>query len=182
MKNLKELFVEELADAYSAEQQLIKALPKTAEAAESEELKEAFESHLQETEEHARRLEQVFELFGEKAKAKKCKAMAGLIAEVEDLISEDVEGAVKDAGIIAQAQKIEHYEISLYGTLRTWAELLGNQEAASLLEETENEEKEADEKLNGIAESLNIEAIEEEGEEEEEESANPRIGRSKNAK
>ena len=179
MKNLKELFLDELADAYSAEQQLIKALPATADAAHAEDLKEAFESHLQETEEHARRLEEVFELFGEKAKAKKCKAMAGLIAEVEDTIDEDLEDAVKDAGIIAGAQKIEHYEISLYGTLRTWAELLGNQEAAALLEETENEEKEADEKLNGIAESINIEANE--GEEEEETAEAP-AGRGKNSK
>lgn len=157
MKNLTELFLAELADAYSAEQQLVKALPKVAEAATSAELKEAVEHHLEQTEEHVRRLEQVFELFDVKPKAKKCEAMAGLIEESEDFIGEDFDANLKDAGIIANAQKVEHYEISLYGTLKTWAGLLDKQEAVDLLEETENEEKETDENLTSIAESLDIE-------------------------
>jgi ferritin-like metal-binding protein YciE len=171
MKNLNELFLEELADLYSAEQQLVKALPKMAKAASSEELKEGFEMHLEQTEEHVRRLEQVFEIFGEKAKAKKCEAMAGLIEEGKNMIEEDAEPAVKDAGLIAAAQKVEHYEIASYGTLRTWAELLEQDEAASLLEETESEEKDTDEKLNELAESINVEANQGEEEEEEETSS-----------
>jgi ferritin-like metal-binding protein YciE len=170
MKNLNELFLEELADLYSAEQQLVKALPKMAKAASSEELREGFEMHLEQTEEHVRRLEQVFEIFGEKAKAKKCEAMAGLIEEGKNMIEEDAEPAVKDAGLIAAAQKVEHYEIASYGTLRTWAELLEKDEAVSLLEETESEEKETDEKLTELSESINIEANQS-GEEEEEASS-----------
>lgn len=170
MKNLTELFLEELADVYSAEQQLTKALPKLAEAANSPELKEAIESHLEETEEHARRVEQVFESFDEKPYAKKCKAMAGIIAEGEEVIDEEAEPNLKDAAIIAAAQKAEHYEIAMYGTLRTWASLLEKDEAESLLEETLEEERSADEKLTGIAESINAEAESgaDEGEEEEE--------------
>lgn len=167
MKNLQELFLTELMDAYSAEQQLVKALPKVAEAVDSNELKEAVEHHLEQTQEHVRRLEQVFELFDTKPKAKKCEAMAGLIEETDDFIGEGFEGAVLDAGVIANAQKVEHYEISLYGTLRTWAGLLDKQEAVDLLEETLNEERETDENLTSIAESLNIAANEGEGEESE---------------
>jgi ferritin-like metal-binding protein YciE len=157
MKNLTELFLAELADVYSAEQQLVKALPKVAEAATSTELKEAVEHHLEQTQEHVSRLEQVFELFDTKPKAKKCEAMAGLIEETSDFIDEDFEADLKDAGIIANAQKVEHYEISAYGTLKTWAGLLNKQEAVDLLEETQNEERETDENLTSIAESLNIE-------------------------
>jgi ferritin-like metal-binding protein YciE len=157
MKNLTELFLAELADVYSAEQQLVKALPKVAAAASSNELKEAVEHHLEQTQEHVRRLEQVFELFDVKPKAKKCEAMAGLIEETSDFMDEDFEADLKDAGIIANAQKVEHYEISAYGTLKTWASLLNHQEAVQLLEETQNEEVETDENLTSIAESLNIE-------------------------
>ncbi|HWD17745.1 MAG TPA: ferritin-like domain-containing protein [Verrucomicrobiae bacterium] len=157
MKNLTELFLAELADVYSAEQQLVKALPKVAENASSSELKEAIENHLEQTKEHVSRLEEVFELFGAKPKAKKCEAMAGLIEETSEFMNEDFEANLKDAGIIANAQKVEHYEISAYGTLKTWASLLNKQEAVDLLEETENEESEADETLTSIAESLNIE-------------------------
>ena len=167
MKTLRELFLTELMDAYSAEQQLVKALPKVAEAADSSELKEAVEHHLEQTQEHVRRLEQVFELFDTKPKAKKCEAMAGLIEETEDFLDEGFEGAALDAGIIACAQKVEHYEISLYGTMRTWAGMLDKQEAVDLLEETLNEERETDENLTSIAESLNIEANEGESEGEE---------------
>jgi ferritin-like metal-binding protein YciE len=181
MKNLTELFLEELADVYSAEQQLIKALPKMAEAANSPELKEAIESHLEETEEHARRIEQVFEVFEEKPYAKKCKAMAGLVAEGEDIIGEDGDPNLKDAGIIAAAQKVEHYEIAAYGTLRTWAALLEKDEAENLLEETLEEERSADEKLTGIAEAINLEAESEgeEGEGEEEEESTSSRGKAK---
>jgi len=177
MKTLTELFLEELSDAYSAEQQLVKALPKVAENVSSSELREAIEHHHEQTQEHVHRLEQVFELFDVKPKAKKCEAMAGLIEETDDFMGEDYEGPVKDAGIIANAQKVEHYEIALYGTLRTWAGLLDKQEAVDLLEETENEEKEADEALLGIAESINVEANEGEGADEEAETRPSKAGR-----
>jgi ferritin-like metal-binding protein YciE len=157
MKNLTELFLEELSDVYSAEQQLVKALPKVAKNVTSPELREAVEHHLEQTEEHVRRLEQVFALFDVKPKAKKCEAMAGLIEETADFMEEDFDGDLKDAGIIANAQKVEHYEISAYGTLKTWAGLLNNQEAVDLLEETQNEERDTDENLTSIAESLHIE-------------------------
>jgi ferritin-like metal-binding protein YciE len=170
MKDLRELFIEELADIYSAEQQLVKALPKMAKAASSEELREGIERHLEQTEEHVSRIEQVFEIFGEKAKAKKCEAMAGLIREAQEALEEDAEGAVKDALLIACAQKVEHYEIASYGTLRTWAEVLEEEDAVALLEDTENEEKETDDTLTDLAETINSEANmgEEEMEEEEE--------------
>ena len=118
MKNLNELFLEQLADVYSAEQQLVKALPKMAAGASSDELRDGIETHLEETEEHVSRIEQVFELLGKPAKAKKCKAMEGLIAEGAEILEEDAEDAVKDAAIIAAAQKVEHYEIASYGALR----------------------------------------------------------------
>jgi ferritin-like metal-binding protein YciE len=173
MKDLRELFIEELADIYSAEQQLVKALPKMAKAASSEELREGIEHHLEQTEEHVSRLEQVFEIFGEKARAKKCEAMAGLIREAQEDMEQDAEGAVKDALIIACAQKIEHYEIAAYGTLRAWAEILEEEDAIALLEDTENEEKETDDTLTDLAETINSEANmgEEEMEEEEESSS-----------
>ncbi|EEF59343.1 ferritin-like domain-containing protein [Pedosphaera parvula] len=173
MKDLRELFIEELADIYSAEQQLVKALPKMAKAASSDQLREGIEQHLEQTEEHVHRLEQVFEIFGEKAKAKKCEAMAGLIRETQEALEEDAEGAVKDALLIACAQKVEHYEIASYGTLRTWAEVLEESDAVSLLEDTENEEKETDDALTDLAETINAEANQgaEKGEEEEEETS-----------
>jgi ferritin-like metal-binding protein YciE len=167
MKDLRELFIDELADIYSAEQQLVKALPKMAKAASSEELREGFEQHLEQTQEHVNRVEQVFEVFGEKAKAKKCEAMAGLIKEAQQALEEDAEGAVKDALLIACAQKVEHYEIASYGTLRAWAEVLEENEAVSLLEETESEEKETDDKLTTLAETINAQANEGAGAEEE---------------
>jgi ferritin-like metal-binding protein YciE len=166
MSGLRETFIEELKDLYDAEKQLIKALPKMAKAAEHEELKAAFEDHLQETETHVERLEQVFSIFGETAKGKKCKAMQGLVEEGQDLIDEE-EG---DAALICAAQKVEHYEIASYGSLRTWAELLDENEAVDLLQETLDEEKATDEKLTEIAESAaNPEEAEGEGEEAEEE-------------
>jgi len=164
MNELRETFVEELKDIYDAEKQLLKALPKMAKAAEHEELKDAFESHLHETEEHVRRLEQVFRLMDQPVKGKKCKAMQGLVEEGEELISEE-EG---DAALICAAQKVEHYEIAAYGSLESWAKLMGEQEAADLLGETLGEEKSADEKLTGLAEeTINVEENEQEDEEEE---------------
>lgn len=166
MSALRDTFVEELKDLYDAEKQILKALPKMVKAAENEELKAAFESHLEETENQIKRLEQVFEIFGETAKGKKCKGMQGLIEEAQDLIKED-EG---DAALICAAQKVEHYEIASYGSLHAWAELLDESEASDLLQETLDEEKAADEKLTEIAETAaNPEEEAEEGEAEQEE-------------
>lgn len=163
MSDLRETFIEELKDLYDAEKQISKALPKMAKAAEHEELKEAFETHLEETQGQIERLEKVFQLFDETPKGKKCKAMEGLVEEGKDLIDEE-EG---DAALICAAQKIEHYEIASYGSLISWARLLGEDEAADLLEETLGEEEQTDEKLTDVAEStINVE--ESEGAEEEE--------------
>ncbi|HYG21601.1 MAG TPA: ferritin-like domain-containing protein [Verrucomicrobiae bacterium] len=166
MSDLRETFIEELKDLYDAEKQITKALPKMAKAAEHEELKEAFETHLEETEAQIERLERVFELFDETPKGKKCKAMEGLIAEGKELIEEES----GDAALICAAQKIEHYEIASYGSLVSWARLLGEDEAADVLEETLSEEEQTDEKLTDVAESaINVEEAEgDEGEEEEE--------------
>jgi len=164
LNSLEELFVEQMKDMYNAENQLIKALPKMAKAASSQELRSAFESHLEETRRHAERLEQVFEMFGQKVKGKTCDAMKGLVQEGSEMISEDGDPSVKDAGLIAAAQRVEHYEMAGYGCLRTWAQQLGKFEAARLLEETLNEEKHADEKLNSIAEGMvNMQAAHAEG-------------------
>lgn len=158
VESLNELLVEQLRDLYDAENQLIKALPKMAEGANSEELREAIEEHLEQTKGHARRIETVFENLGERAKAKKCKGMEGLIKEGSETLEEDMDPDVKDAAIIAAAQRVEHYEIAGYGTARTMANLLGEREAASLLEETLNEEKQADSKLTELAEDINVAA------------------------
>ena len=159
--SLRELFVEELRDLYDAENQLIKALPKMAEASSSPELREAFEDHLEQTQNHATRLEKIFAGLGEKAKAEKCKGMEGLVKEGSDLLKEnDFDPEVKDAAIIGAAQRVEHYEIAGYGTVRTFAELLGEDEALSLLEQTLTEEKEADQKLTELAEQINVSANE----------------------
>ena len=164
-KSMKDLFYEELEDLYDAEKQIVKALPKVAEAVASEELRNALEEHLEQTKQHVTRLEQVFRAIGREAKAKKCEGMKGLLEEGENVISELDESPVRDAALIAAAQKVEHYEISGYGTTRTFAQLLGHDEAVELLEETLEEEKEADEKLTDIAESeINIEAAEGGGE------------------
>ena len=171
LDTLKKLYVEELRDVYNAEQQLVKALPKMAKAASSDELREALEMHLDETKGHVERLDQIFESLDESAKGKTCKAMKGLIEEGSEILEEKGEDSVLDAGIIAAAQKVEHYEIATYGTLRTWADLLNQDEAAGLLQETLDEEGEADKKLNELAEEIvNPEALLE-GEEEQEEAA-----------
>jgi ferritin-like metal-binding protein YciE len=150
---LHELFLDELADVLHAERQLTKALPKLAKAAISEDLREAFESHLEETETHITRLEQVFESLGETVKAKKCPAMEGIIKEGKETVDEHKDSAALDAAIIAAAQKAEHYEIAAYGCLCTWAESMGHDEALDLLKMTLEEEKAADEKLTTIATS-----------------------------
>lgn len=158
LTNLTELLVNELKDLYSAETQLIKALPKMAQAATDEDLKSGFESHLKETEEHVQRLEQILELLGETPRGKTCKAMKGLIEEGEETIEEEAEPAVKDAALIVAAQKVEHYEIAGYGSVRTFAQLLGKDVIVGLLDETLDEEKAADEKLTACAEAINVEA------------------------
>jgi len=158
--SLKDLYLKELRDLYDAEQQLIKALPKMAEAATSEQLREGFEEHLEQTRGHGTRLERIFEQLQEKPKGEKCKAMEGLVEEGSETIKSDMEGALKDAALIAAAQRVEHYEIAGYGTVRTFATLLGEEEAASLLEETLNEEKATNEKLTDLSETINVEAEE----------------------
>ena len=174
MSQLRETFIEELKDLYDAEKQLTKALPKMAKAAESQELRDGFETHLEETQQHIERLEQVFEQFDETPKGKRCKGMAGLIEEGEELIKEE-EG---DAGLISAAQKAEHYEIAAYGSLVSWAKLLGENEAAELLGQTLDEEKQTDEKLTEIAESsINVEESQGESDQEEQTSTRGRLGR-----
>ena len=162
-QDLRELFEDMLKDILWAEKALTKALPKMAKKATSEELTSGLTEHLEETREQIVRLEKVFELLGKKAQTKKCDAMEGLIKEGEGVMEETVEGPVRDAGIIAAAQKVEHYEIASYGTLAAFAKLLGEDEVAGLLQETLEEEKAADSKLTQVAESaINLEAAEEE--------------------
>jgi ferritin-like metal-binding protein YciE len=179
MDSLEELMQDELKDIYDAEKQLTKALPKLAKKATAPELKDAFEEHLEQTRQHIARLEDVFEQLGMPARGKKCEGMQHLIAEGEEMIGEAEDEATRDAIMIASAQKVEHYEIASYGTLRTWANLLGKSDVASLLEETLEEEKETDQNLTSIAESfVNQQAAE--GDESEEEEA-PRPSRSRGA-
>lgn len=173
---LRELFEDQLKDIYWAEKALTKALPKMAKKATSEELIAAITEHISVTEEQVTRLEEVFDLLGKKAQAKKCEAMDGLITEATEIMENTESGVVRDAGIIAASQKVEHYEIASYGTLCAFAKVLGEDDVAALLEETLNEEKEADMKLTEVAESsINVEAanadddIEEDEEEDSEE-------------
>lgn len=167
LDTLKKLYIEELRDVYSAEQQLVKALPKMAKAASSDDLRDAIENHLDQTKGQIERLEQIFEGLDESPKGKTCQAMKGLIEEGSEILDEKGEDSVIDAGIIAAAQKVEHYEIATYGTLRTWADLLNQDEAAGLLQETLDEEGDADKTLNELAEDIvNPEALLESEEEE----------------
>jgi ferritin-like metal-binding protein YciE len=152
-------YVEELKDLYSAETQLLKALPKMAKAASSPELRTAFEDHLDETRDQVERLETIFKKLGISPKGKKCKAMEGLIEEGSELMAEQAAPAVMDAALIAAAQRVEHYEMAGYGCVRTWCLVLGHSDAAKLLQETLAEERDADKKLTEIAESLNLEAV-----------------------
>ena len=160
LNTLQDLYIDELRDLYNAEHQLLKALPKMAKGASSSELKQAFEQHLEETKGHVERLEQIFEGLDENPKGKTCYAMKGLVEEGSEVLDQDGEESVLDAGIIAAAQKVEHYEIAGYGTVRTFAELLNQTEASKLLQATLDEEGEANEKLNDLAEGIvNSEAL-----------------------
>jgi ferritin-like metal-binding protein YciE len=156
---LHDAFVDELRDAYDAEKQLLKALPKMAKAASSPELRSAFESHLEETRGQVKRLEQVFQTIDEPAKGKHCDGIAGIIEEGKSVMEEDFDDATMDACLIAGGQRAEHYEMAAYGTLVAWAQAMGHNEAAMLLQETLDEEKAADEKLSDLAEAgINQEA------------------------
>jgi ferritin-like metal-binding protein YciE len=159
---LEDFYVEELKDLYSAEKQILKALPEMAKAASSEELRLGFEQHERETRGQKERLEQLFGKLGEPAKPKKCKAMAGLIAEAKEFLAEDAEPEVRDVGLITCAQKIEHYEIAGYGSAREHANVLGFEDQAALLQQTLNEEENTDEKLTLLARSINVDAAEDE--------------------
>jgi len=158
MNSLEDLFVTELKDLYSAEKQLLKALPKMAKAANSKSLQNGFNKHLRQTEGHVSRLEKVFDELGASPRGKKCQAMEGLIEEGQEIIDEDADPNVKDAGLIAAAQKVEHYEIAGYGTVRTYANLLNHKRAASLLQQTLDEEGETDKTLSQLAEHINVSA------------------------
>jgi len=182
MDSLEDLLQDEIKDIYDAEKQLIKALPKLIKKATNEELKEALAAHLQETEQHAERLEQVFEQFGMPIRGKRCEGMQHLIAEGSDMIAECDDDDTRDAVIIAAAQKCEHYEIASYGTIRVWANLLGKNDAGAIFEETLNEEKEADQKLTGIAEGFVNQAAADAEDDEEEESPKSTGSRGASAK
>lgn len=160
--NLKKLYVSELKDLYSAENQLVKALPKMAEAATSGDLRAGFEAHLKQTHEHVSRLEKICNEMGENPKGKKCKGMEGLIEEGKEMIEEGLEPEELDAGLISAAQRVEHYEIAGYGCVRTYATLLRASGAVALLDKTLAEEKETDSKLTQLAEHINVEALESE--------------------
>jgi len=154
IENMEDLFLQQIEDLYDAERRLVKALPKMAEASTSLSLRKAFESHLIETEGHVRRLEDVFRMVGQDPKGQTCDAMKGLVSEGEDTISDIDQSPLRDAGLIAAANRVEHYEIAAYGSARTFAEILGLSEAASLLEQTLQEEKRADQKLTHLAEGM----------------------------
>jgi ferritin-like metal-binding protein YciE len=158
-QGLKELYIDELKDLYSAENQLVKALPRLAKGSASQELRAGFEEHLEQTKGHVERLEQIFEMLGESPKGKKCAGMEGLVEEGSEVMKEDLEGAVLDAALIGAAQRVEHYEIAAYGTARALAETLGESEHVSLLEATLAEEKETDEKLTDLAKQINQQAV-----------------------
>jgi ferritin-like metal-binding protein YciE len=158
LETMKELLLDELQDLYSAETQITKALPKMAKASSASDLKQAFESHLQETEGHVQRLETIFKHLKESPKGKTCEGMKGLLKEGDERVKEGGEPEVLDAGLISAAQRVEHYEIAAYGSARTYAELLGESEIVRLLEQTLEEEKAADQKLTKVAKKVNVKA------------------------
>ena len=168
--SLRALYVNELKDLYNAETQLVKALPKMAKGSSNAELRQGFEEHLRQTSEHVSRLERIFEMLGEKPAGKKCVGMEGIVKEGAETLSEDYEGALMDAAIIGAAQRVEHYEIAGYGTVKAFAELLGENEHVSLLEQTLEEEKQTDERLTQLAEQMNSQA----GQREQEETQSPK--------
>ena len=158
MESLREFWFDELKDLYSAENQILKALPKMIKKASSDKLKKGFETHLQQTRGHVERLEKIFQKLGKSPKGKRCKGMEGVIADGKELMEEDAEPEVMDAGLIGAAQHVEHYEIAGYGCVRTYAELLGQDDFAKLLQKTLDEEKDTDEKLTELAQKINVEA------------------------
>jgi ferritin-like metal-binding protein YciE len=159
VNTIDELLLDELKDLYSAEKQITKALPKLARAAVSQDLRSAFEGHLEETEGQIERLDRIFEILGKSPRGKKCHGMEGVLEEGSEVLEELDKSAVRDAALISAAQRVEHYEIAGYGSVREYATLLGQGEIASLLDETLKEEEAADKKLNGIAKKLNPEAL-----------------------
>ncbi len=159
LKSLHDLFVEELQDMYSAENMILKAIPKMAGEATSTELRDGFEQHLEQTRGHVQRLDKIFDqLSGVDRQGKKCKGMEGILKDNKELLEADAEPEVLDAGMIAGAQRVEHYEIAGYGTVRTYARILGRDDWAQILEQTLDEEKETDAKLNQLAENINVDA------------------------
>jgi len=159
--SLRKLYVEELKDLYSAEKQILQALPRMAKKAKNPQLKAGFEEHVRVTEEQVKRLDQIFEGLGKSPRGKKCKGMEGLLEEGKEVMQEDMDDETRDAALIAAAQRVEHYEMAGYGTVRTYANLLGEKEAARLLQQTLDEEGLTDKKLTQLAESINVEAMEE---------------------
>ena len=158
--SLRKLYVEDLKDIYSAEKQILQALPRMAKKTKNQELRRAFELHLEQTRIQVERLDRIFEMLGKSSRGKKCKGMEGLIEEGKEMMQEDMEPDVMDAALIASAQKVEHYEIAAYGTVRTYANLLGEKDHVRLLQETLNEEGETDKLLTRLAESqINVEAM-----------------------
>jgi ferritin-like metal-binding protein YciE len=172
--SLKELYVDELRDMYDAENQLIKALPKMAKAAESDQLRSGIEEHLEQTKEQAKRLEQILDALGESGKGKKCKGMQGIVGEGSAKLREDWVGPVADCAIISAARRVEHYEMARYTVLHDFAQILGENEAASLISQTLDEEKETDRKLAHLAQGINRQAAETFEEEEQEGEATPK--------
>ncbi|HZP07484.1 MAG TPA: ferritin-like domain-containing protein [Terracidiphilus sp.] len=158
LDSVEKLFIDELKDLYSAENQITKTLPKLAKSSSSPDLRKAFEHHLKETEGHVQRLDQVFEILGTSGKGKTCEGMKGVLSEGAEMMKEAPEGALRDLAMISAAQRVEHYEMAAYGTVRSYAERLGQTRIAKLLEETLEEEKAADKKLTEVSEKFNIQA------------------------
>jgi len=180
-ESLRQLYIDELRDLYNAETQMVKALPKMAKASSNDELRQAFEEHLRQTSEQVSRLEQIFEMLDEKPTGKKCLGMEGLVKEAAETMREDYEDPVMDAGIIGAAQRVEHYEIAGYGTVRTLAELLGEDQHVTLLEQTLEEEKQTDQKLTDLAKEINPKGMEVGRQEEETEEGQSRSKTSKSS-
>jgi ferritin-like metal-binding protein YciE len=157
--SLRKLYVEDLKDIYSAEKQILQALPRMAKKTKNPELRKGFEMHVEQTRIQIERLDRIFEMLGKSSRGKKCKGMEGLIEEGKEMMQEDMEPEVLDAALIAAAQKVEHYEIAAYGTVRTYANLLGEKEHVRILQETLNEEGEMDKQLTRVAEAINVEAM-----------------------
>lgn len=161
MDSLRKLYVDELKDLYSAEKQILQALPKMAKKATNDQLKKGFEMHLEETRMQVERLDRIFEMLGKSPRGKKCKGMEGLIEEGKEMMQEDMDPEVMDAALIAAAQRVEHYEIAGYGTVRTYAQLLGENQHVKLLQQTLDEEGNTDKKLTQLASAINVEALQE---------------------